>query len=416
MTVALAARGYSAEALQWAKSAPDSRSVRDCLAAWTEALILSGKSKDAVTAIDAEIADRSPADQTWILSRVALVLGTTGQPEQAGQMLTRARQVLTKTGTPSPAPFPELKQLCNLQLPDTSALRDAAVAATELAHSEAVLKQGDAWKTISLAQEFARAMAPSPTIARTPLANIRQFGDASVKTEIKRELRLLMDTEVDAAYKKYRANCQALEDAAIARFALQTEIVSAAVSWGLADQAWAEISQRAAESIDPTAVEPWLTTTVPYGIHEHYRVSGETGKLQTLLGAVPDKTFKDTKDLKVFYGAESLRVIAEGKETAAAKGLSAWRPRSENDSYWRQEMTLRLASQLVAAGKNAKALEYALAIDDSLLREMALELVAAQSTVAGDRTTAFEAARNPGLIPPDRVALLRGLVGGLPAE
>ena len=92
------------------------------------------------------------------------------------------------------------------------------------------------------------------------------------------------------------------------------------------------------------------------------------------------------------------------------------RHNEEADKRWQQETVLRLASRLIDADRQKDALKLVGAIKDVQTRELAYELAGQEITGRGHLVEVFDYARTTDIIPPEKVALIRGFIGQLPAK
>ena len=90
--------------------------------------------------------------------------------------------------------------------------------------------------------------------------------------------------------------------------------------------------------------------------------------------------------------------------------------KDEADKRWQQETMLRLVSRLVSSDRQMEALNLVAAIQDVQTRELAYELAGQEITARGHIVQVFEFAKSADIIPPEKVALLRGFIGSLPVE
>ena len=88
----------------------------------------------------------------------------------------------------------------------------------------------------------------------------------------------------------------------------------------------------------------------------------------------------------------------------------------EADKRWQQETMLRLVSRLIAADRQTDAFQFVAAIRDVQTRELAYELAGQEATANGHAVDVYDYAREADIIPPEKVALLRGFIGQLPEK
>ncbi len=414
VTVSLVARGQSAKALIWAKSAPDAQGIIDCIAAWAEATAALGQ---PIEAVDAEVAALSTAGKSRVFARLAIALHAAGRAEPAREALAKAVAAAGKIGAATVPTVPDMLGLYNLQLENLTARQDEALSCGELAHAQIVLGDADAgWLSLVKALDLARATAPSPSVADQPKNGIAQAGNTAISNQLKTLLKLKTPDETRLAFNQYRKNCNALSDAAAARMSIQTKLLELGCSWGLVDRVWAELQARAANTDEATA-EPWFETTMPSMIEAYYKVGGQAEKAAEVEKLVTEDKLKEKPANRIRYwlGAKS----AADKNPAQAAGLLKQYlviGKQASDKPWQEEALFRLASGYVTQGRTQDAFAFVAAIDDAFTRETAYELVASQATRKGDVKTVRAYANNKAVIPPERVALLRGMLVNLPKE
>ena len=414
VTVSLVYRGQAAKALAWAKSAPDAQAVIDCVAAWAEATAALGGPLDAV---DAETASLTTAGKTRVFARLAIALHAAGQAEPAREALAKAVAAAGRIAVPQVPTVPDMLGLYNLPLADLTARQDEALSCGELAHAQIVLGDANAgWLTLVKASDLARATAPSPSVADQPKAAITQAGNAAIQAQLKTLLKLKTPDETRLAFNQYRKNCNALSDAAAARMSIQTNLLELGCSWGLVDRVWAELQTRAANT-DAATAEPWFDTTMPSMIEAYYKTGGQAEKAADVEKVVTADKLKEkpAQRIRFWLGA---KIAAETSPAQAAATLKAFSSvgKQAGDKPWQEESLFRIASGYVAQGRTKDAFTFVAAIDDAFVRETAYELIAAQATRKGDLKIVRDYATNNAIIPPERVALLRGLLVNLPKE
>lgn len=414
VTVSLVAHGQSARALAWAKSASAPLAVMDCVAAWAEALAALGQPLEAV---DTEAAALSTVGKTRVFARLAIALHAAGRAESAREALAKAVAAAQRIAPAAVPSVPDMLGLYNMQFADLTARQDEALSCGELAHAQIVLGDAEAgWLTLVKASNLARATAPSPSVANEPKAAIAQSGDMAIKNQLKTLLKLKTPEEVRLAFIQYNKNCNALSDAAAARMSIQTNLLELGCSWGLVDRVWAELQARAANT-DAATAEPWFETTMPSMIEAYYKVGGQAQKAADVEKVVTADKLKEKPSHRIRYwlGAKN---AADKNPAQAALFLKSFLAVSKqpSDKDWQEESLFRIASQLVTQGRTQDALTFVAAIDGAFVRETAYELVSAQATRKGDFKIVRDYATSKAVIPPERVALLRGLLVNLPKE
>ncbi|MGZ0163167.1 MAG: hypothetical protein ACKVII_04565 [Planctomycetales bacterium] len=419
VTVSLTARGMSDKALAFAKQAPDQAAVEDCLSGWAEASLLVAGDDKPLSTIDAQIQSLDKVVQAKIESRCALTLHGLGKADLAAAPLAKARQLLGTAGPAFTIDIQSLKENAELKLPNDQPIQRKALAAAELAHAEAVLADSDAaWKSVLLAMDICRTMAPALSIADGPFTEIKQRGEAAVTNELKALKNLLTDDEARIAYQNYRNRARQLRGAAEARFTLQERILTEVLEWGFADQIWDEIQKQAATSPAGVAGEPWFQTNLAKAIHNNFRVRELSDKVAAVETAVTKQQLNELIAPRGVALFQASRGAMSSKPESGANVLANFLAahNEEADKRWQQETMLRLVSRLIAADRQTDAFQFVAAIRDVQTRELAYELAGQEATANGHAVDVYDYAREADIIPPEKVALLRGFIGQLPEK
>jgi hypothetical protein len=419
VTVSLTARRMSNKALAFAKQARNQTAIEDCLSGWAEASLLVAGNGEPLGEIDSSIQSLSKSAQARIQSRCALTLHGLGKATLAMGPLTKARELLGAAGSAFTIELQSLKQNAELKIPDDLPIRQKALAAAELAHAEAVLTETDAaWKSVLLAMDICRTMAPALSIADEPFIEIKQRGEATVTNELKALKNLLTDDEARIAYQNYRNRSRQLRSAAEARFTLQEQILTEVLEWGFADQIWSEVQKKADRTIADNGHEPWFETNLAQALYNSFRVNGDTDKASEVETTVTKRRLAELSAPRIIAYSQASQKAMSSKPEGGTAVLAAFlnRHNEEADKRWQQETMLRLVSRLISADRQQDAFKLVAAIKDVQTRELAYELTGQEVTVRGHMVEVFEYAKTADLIPPERVAFLRGFLGQLPAK
>ncbi|MBI1312772.1 hypothetical protein GC176_15890 [bacterium] len=412
----LSCRGKSDKALAWAQRAASDWVKTECLSAWAEGQVLA-QGRAAVADVEKQLAGLSPADRAFVLARCELASARGAATGPATPLLQKAVEALAAAGTPGTVAMPNLKTQRQVTLPDSGPLTAAAVAAAEIAHAQLLRGNADAaWTSVTLAEDWARAMAPSPSQAQEPFKEIDRLGASQIQALLKVSLNLLTDNDARNEYLQYRNRCSRVADAADSRFALQQKILAAAADWGLAEKVWAEISARGVSTAEPAKAEPWFTTKLPARLQALFHASKSEALKSAVEQAVTTKVLSENSDVAVPTGLVAAENVASGDVSKAAAVLEGFARahREDNDQRFQQETALKLVSQLVAAGKPDQAIAFTEAFKNApQLREEMFQVIGAETTARGNALAAMVPARGEELAPPERIALLRGLVGAL---
>ena len=411
----LSCRGHGDKAIAWANQAPSSRAKTECISAWAEGQLLT-QGVAAQPSIEKQLSTLSAADQAFVLARCQLALVGNSVADSSLTM-TKAVEQLNAVGTPGTVPMPNVKSETKVSLPDAAPLTAAAIAAAEIAHVQQLLGQADvAWQSVMLAQSWARAISPSPVQTQAPLAEMNRLGASQIQALLKVSLNLLSDSDAQNAYLEYRNRCNRLNDAAMSRMELQRQIFAAASNWGLTEKVWAEISVRAAADAEPAGAEPWFETRLPAQLYSQFQATRQDVLKSAVEQAATVERLRNNNDISVPTALVAASHISDGKASEAAGVLEqfAVNNREDRDQRFQQETALRLASELVASDKPELAIQFARAFQKSpQLSEEMLLVIGCEATTVGKPLAAMVPARGEDLAPPERISLLRGLVGAL---
>lgn len=410
VTTSLTAHGYPAKALTWAKLSVDPHTIVQCTSAWGEARLRTGE-VGALPEIEKELANFSPSYRAMVLARLAFALHSAGQSQKADETLAKAQAALGSAGKPASKTFPTLREIYELKPSDTSPIRESALAAAEIAHTQALLGKEGVWENVSVALAYARAMGQSPIAAQRALSEPQ----SGVTARLKAEYNFQTDAEAADAYKTYRTGCIRLKAAADDQFSLQQDILVAACDWGLVDEVWDEIRTRVKPAGGGLPQEPWFVTRIPSIIHTHYRGAKDSARVELVETTVTPKRLSENAFPRMTYQLRSEILSAGDNPASAASLLDRFSPGNEADSRWAFEMRLRLATRLTGerSAKDALAFVSGISEDSPIPRQAAFELVALQIAHSGDRKTVPSLLETARLRPEDRVALLRGFLGAL---
>ncbi len=418
ITVSLVAKGMPEKALAFARQAPGQAAVEDCLSGWAEASLIAAGDDKPLATINSTIQSLDKTAQVRIQSRCALTLQGLGLAQLASAPLLKAKELVGIAGEALTIDVQRLKTVAKVTLPDQQPIRRQALAAAELAHAEAVLGNTDAaWSSVLLTMDFVRMMAPALTIANRPFAELQQRGETAITNELKALKNLLTDDEARIAYQNYRNRTRQLRSAAKARFTLQEEILLEVLQWGFADQIWAEIQKRN-DSGTGEAREPWFQTNLAKALYNDFRFRMHAEKAVAVATTVTKSTLDELSAPRVIARIQSDKQAAGATPDEVANVLANFLRihKDEADKRWQQETMLRLVSRLVSSDRQMEALNLVAAIQDVQTRELAYELAGQEITARGHIVQVFEFAKSADIIPPEKVALLRGFIGSLPVE
>lgn len=422
-TITLVLRGHADKGVEWLKLAPDAETKAECWAAWGDAVVASPKSAGANNdeMIAAAVVGESPATQAHVWARVAAGRLTVKQNEAANRAIANAATAMTSIPIPQSFVIPEMKEILKLDLADPVSSKLNALAAAEVARAQTLLGQTQpATQSLAAAMQHLRGRAPSPFVA-TQLFEATSRDANAVKAQLKTALNLKTDDRVVQALTTYRAKCRLMLDAANARFALQTELLKAAVDWPLLDAVWTEATANAKDSTPPENREDFLKTNLSVRLGQRLRAAGEIEQARQCENAVTTGELTDARDAlqrEIADAAEkkdvNVSTLARKLETyqpAKAEGEKS----STEDTDWLLLSGLRLACRLAKAGQTEQAFDLVSSFKKEMLwREEGFEMLAAM--VAKDPAVAeslWKKYRPSLMSPTEKIAIFRGLCAGL---
>ena len=420
--ITLVLRGHSDQGLAWSKLAPDAETKADCLAAWGDAIVVAPKSAAVENdePIAAAVRNESPALQARVWSRVATARAGIQQKAAAARALSNAVTAFKSIPLPDNFVLPDMKQITRLELPDALQPRLNAIAAAEVTRAQAVLGDNEAaTNSLTAALQHLRGHAPCSIAAQSRFDAIANDTN-EVKAQLKKVLELKTEDQIRQAVNQYRGKCRTALDAANARFALQTEILKAAVEWSMVDAVWTEATANSTEATPEETRENFLNSNLSVRLGLRLRAAGQANQARLCETAATNGEFSDAREA---LERETAEATAKGDVAVVARRLVAYQPvkaegqrTSTEDTDWPLLWALRLISQLGNAGKSDKAFELAVAFSDKLWREEGYELAAALTVRDLNAVEPlWKKYRTSGLTPTEKIAIFRGFCGGLSA-
>lgn len=421
-TMTLVLRGHADKGAAWLKLAPDAQTKADCWAVWGDSVVAANfadaTSKDEP--ITTALKDESPATQARVWARVAAARLAAKQPVAANKAVASAAAALQTLPVPKDFVLLEMKELMKLQLTDATTPRLNAIAAAEVARSQTLLGQNEvAAKTLAASLQHLRGQAPCP-FAAGKLFDATSRDINEVKKQLKNALNLKTKDQEQQALTTYREKCRLAFDAANARFALQTEILKAAVDWPLVDAVWTEASAHSAEGTPDAEREDFLKTNLSVRLGQRLRAAGKTDQARQCENAVTTGELTDVRDTLQRETADEVQkggdVASIAQRLAAHEFKSAEGEKaSSEDPEWTLLWGLRLACRLAKAGKTDKAFDLISGFNkDMLWREEGYEMLAAMTAKKPAAAEPIWKKYRPALLTPtEKIAIFRGLCAGL---
>jgi hypothetical protein len=418
VTLGLAARGYWDAAQKWAESQPQLNVRTEAVMAWADTLVrqnlADGQPVD-LALVEQAAKKLSKAGQARLYARVADRFFAAGRKAEANRFLAKAGDALVTLSPPAEFELPDMKGLIDLKLPDPAAFRMRALAAAEVAQTQSRWGQSaEAWAACELAMKFLRGSAPSPSAIRRRSREIVDLGSRAIRDQLKTALDLDSDDKARLAFNDYRKNCKRIGALAEDRFAVQEAILTAAARWGLLDSVWKEIDARA-QHPDLNDREPWLTTRVPWILTDRYEQAGNADAAKPIHAALSAAGGRRPTIDKIARTAS--KFLDSGLTQRAAREFEQ-RYASQIPQAVRDRWRLRLVCRLVARDQVDAAFEFIRAIsnNDTVLREDALRLVAAQATRTGRARKIWEIGQKSTWSATEVVSIYRGLIEALDAD
>lgn len=421
-TITLVFRGHADKGAEWLKLAPDAEVKAECWAAWGDAVV-AANSQDAASkdeSITGAIKGESPATQARVWARVAAARFIAKQPAAANKAAVNAATAMQAVPPPKDFVLLEMKELMNQQLPDAIAPRLNAIAAAEVARSQTLLGQNEsAVKTLTASLQHLRGHAPT-ALAAGKLFDATSRDPNAVKAQLTKALDLKTEDKKQQALTTYREKCRLAFNAANARFALQTDILKAAVDWPLVEAVWTEATAHSAEGTPDEVREDFLKTNLSVRLGQRLSVLGREDQARQCANAVTTGELTDARDTLQRETEEAAQ--SDGNVSNIARQLAAYQKKAAEgekptaeDTEWPLLWGLRLACRLAKAGKTDKAFDLVSGFEnDMLAREVGYEMLAA--IIAKDPVAAepiWKKYRSSLLTPTEKIAIFRGLCAGL---
>jgi hypothetical protein len=409
VTLILAAHGKWDDALAWASAATDLAAKTEASIVWSEVF-----ARRAVPAEDAAGFERarkvaeglSPQGRPRLLARLAAVKLSQGDRASAESLLAEAQSLMAGFKVPEPVKVSGAKPLIALKLTDPVPLRQAALAAAEIAGVQAQLNQTTAaWDNVLLAIRFLQGIGPSMSSILERMTQLERE-PSRLQNELNSEMGLKKEAEKRSAFNRYRERLKGdVEKATEMRYVWELAVLEAAARFGLLDQVWDEL-QVLDRKQNANEREPVLTSAVPLIVAARYAALGNEKKRDEIHKAVASTVNGNDPRAAEAY-AESR--FAAGDYSGAIGRLNE----GMTAAGTLHESTLKMACRLVANGKITEAIAFCNGIRDSALREEGLWLTAAMAARSG-RAAAFARASS-GLATMESAAANAGLVAGLKA-
>jgi len=359
------------------------------------------KAADALSGGD-EIA---AAGKVRLLARLADVKLSAGDKTAAEELLGEALAGMAALTPDSPLIVHGAKPLLDLKLRDPVPLKQAALAATEIAGVQTRLgRVNAAWDNVLLAVRFIQGIGLSMGAMQERSEQLQREPD-KIRKELKAAMALKRDDEVRRAFNQYKEKAKDVFAATMNRFLSQTVVFESAAKFGLLDQVWDEL-QVLDRKPDVQERERFLFTGLPLFVAARYEAAGNEKKKEEIESLVEPRV--DPADPTVVLPVTE-RLVNAGDIAACVAQLNA----VMKDDGTLHEWTMTLACKLVKAGKIGDAAALCSGIKDVALREDALFLTSALAARLGHGQEVRKA--SSGLSGIDSAAVSSGLIAGLSA-
>lgn len=409
VTVGLAARNYWDQARAFAEqsSNPDART--ESLIALADMRLreaIARKTPAGETQAREYAASLPEAGKARLLAALAVTHLQHGDGAAAEKLLTDAQVTFKAIAPPAAIQFEGAGRLLRLTLPEAQPLRQAALAAAEIARGLAQQNQTDAaWEVLQQGLVFARGIAPSPAAVAELRREIKAAGSTTMRERLKQEFELRSEDEARRKYSDLLRKLGDVEKGATDRFNLQLEILSAGATWGLAGPIWIEARNLSREA-DPNLREPYLESSLPKKLMAAFEDAGQAEQRQLVeeqlagVAATDDALFQLQRN--------SARAVRDGKLEEAAKMLSK-SPVNPAHEAW----ALRLACRMAKDNQTDSLLEFARKVDNILVREEILRVASALLVkTGGQRDELWKKLQELSLTQTERVSAGCGLIEG----
>jgi hypothetical protein len=294
------------------------------------------------------------------------------------------------------------KALLDLKLPDAVPLRQAALAAAEIAGVETQLARNDAaWNNILLSIKYLNGIAPSTSSMQARLKQL-EGEPGKIRAELKTVLGLKKDDDVRLYFNRYRDKCHEVAKATEARYFWAGVIFEAAAEFGLLDQVWDQLQVLDRKRDDER--EPFFETAVPMLVAARFAKAGNEKKKDEIYKAVESRI--NPADPEIVK-----RVTEYMFDTGDISGCVQRLNDAMTAAGVLHEWTLRLACRLVKQGRITEAIAFCGGIKDTALREDGFFLTAALAARSGRAPEFWKA--SSGLVAMKSAAACSGLIVGL---
>jgi hypothetical protein len=412
VTLILAAHGRWDDALSWASQSDDSVAKTEGIIVWAESYVRQAVPADDATGWERAAGaarDLTAEGKARLLARLAAVKFSKGDQTGAEDFIAQAELAMKTLSEPKAIQIATVKQTYDLKLPSAVPLRQAALAATEIAGVHAQLGHDPkaAWNNVRLGLHFLRAIGPSVS-AMQALRERLEKNQNGVRDELASAQGIKKSEDQRSALAQFKRRFNDAEAASLARFYGQLTVLKAAAKFGMLDQVWDEL-----QSLDRKSAaqdrEPFLSTALPLFIAARYEEAGNVDKKDAIISLVEGRVDPSDPDV-VEQSVEQF--FKSGDLAGCINYLNA----SMTSHGTLHEFALRLACCLVKQGKVAEAIAFCHNLKDQAISEDGLFLTAALASRTGTGEQFWKAAGSQNLNAMEMTAICSGLVVGFNAH
>jgi hypothetical protein len=410
----LCSHQHSTAALKWSLQAGTAAARANRIAAWAVAT----RQVNSPNSLELTLADQNPAVTALVHARMALDAAGHGNPDAANHSIQQAQLALRICPETRTVALGDLKQILQRPIDDVSGWWLKAQAQAELLGALCLTGQLDpARSLLTDTLATARSLGPAQTDIANRLKAIKSAGSNRLVQQVKAMLGLTGDDLARQAAGQYTSKCRDWMILAQQRSACLDRLHRWAILHGLGSTAWNDIREHGLTN-DSTIRDPFLASTLPSFLFLNFRAAGNTDSTTAMNRALPAGLAIDaTETLRQTAHA----ALKQGKLAVVSQAINADASsrRDRIARFDRRRVLFELVAVAAASDSPKHALQLAGSIRDPRLaiwREEAYRLVAAQLAANHHHTVAWDFATHADRLPTETVALLAGLLEGLPPE
>jgi len=224
VAIDLAIHGRWNQAIDWAKTSRDNRTISDSLVAMAEIAESTKPGAEVMTALDAAI---SPSDIVSSLRVRAAVAAAVKDPARMDQCLA----LVEKLSAGVPVIVPSSNDMIQNDIPDRSQFLKQALALAEVIRACVRLNRAEQASDVLTRLLSDLSAAAPPTAVLRELTNQITNAEAAFRKRLGSELRVTVDSQLDSMFRRYRRRLEQLatdaEDRRLLEILLFARIVRA---------------------------------------------------------------------------------------------------------------------------------------------------------------------------------------------